>query len=78
LGGIAVGSTKLANTTMETFTQTLNCFHCHDTRREVGGGLSIEPKNLNLSHLLTHAQFRNFEIESLIRSLVDLKMIDDD
>jgi hypothetical protein len=56
----AVGSTKLANATMETFRQAVpkNCFGCHTTQKaqlldDKGGVLAALPaSNLNLSHAL--------------------------
>jgi hypothetical protein len=58
----AVGSTKLANTTMETFRQAdpKNCFGCHTTQKAPlldaqGAVLATLPaSNLNLSHALVN------------------------
>lgn len=55
--GIAVGSTQLENSVIETFRQAKdqNCFACHETTRQgatSGNGPSIPPTNLNISHAL--------------------------
>src|SRR5262245_21029190 len=52
LSSRAVASTKLSNATMETFSQVLNCFGCHHTRGVTKDGVTLAPKNLNLSHVL--------------------------
>jgi hypothetical protein len=53
---MAVGSTQLENSVMETFEQAnfQNCFGCHTTTQQPapGGGPSIPPTNLNISHAL--------------------------
>ncbi len=59
---VAVGSTKLANATMETFRQPVpkNCFGCHTTQKaqlldDKGAVLATLPaSNLNLSHALVN------------------------
>jgi hypothetical protein len=53
----AVASTRLSNATMETFTQTLNCFGCHSTRGSTRDGVTLPPKNMNISHAMTDAFF---------------------
>jgi hypothetical protein len=55
--GIAVGSTQLENSVMETFQQAMdqNCFACHKTTQQgapSGNGPSIPATNLNISHAL--------------------------
>jgi hypothetical protein len=58
----AVGSTNLANATMESFMQTdpKNCFGCHTTQKadllDAKGGIlaTLPPSNLNLSHALVN------------------------
>ena len=47
------GSVDLANTTMETFHQNLNCFTCHTTTGFNSPAGPIPPMNMNLSHILT-------------------------
>lgn len=48
------GSIDLANTTMETYHQNLNCFTCHTTQAtSTNSGLNIPAMNMNLSHILT-------------------------
>lgn len=51
------GETRLSNTTMETFTQAVkvNCFNCHRTTGEAGGGIQFPPKRIAVSHILTNA-----------------------
>ena len=54
----AVASTRLSNTTMESFNQDeSNCFACHNTRRASKAGVTLKAMNLNLSHALTDAYF---------------------
>lgn len=51
-----VGSTRLSNATMETFTQQLrkNCFACHNTgAKDLPNVGNLPPMNMNLSHILT-------------------------
>ena len=54
----ALASTRLANATMETFIQSLNCFGCHSTLGASQNGVTLAAKNINLSHVLTDAYFR--------------------
>jgi len=53
----------LANSTMESFTQSINCFICHNTAGISPPKGSTAPPlpglNLNLSHILTDAYFQN-------------------
>lgn len=42
------GSSKLANTTMESFTQTLTCFTCHNVKP---GSANFSGKNISVSHV---------------------------
>lgn len=49
------GSLPLANTTMETYHQTINCFACHGT----DGPPGVPNMNMNLSHILTDGLLKN-------------------
>lgn len=56
-----IGSTSLANTTMETFDQQfagVNCFGCHTTSGGKEKGVTLPPMNMNISHIMTNAFFR--------------------
>lgn len=57
-----VGSVRLSNATMETFTQRSdrNCFACHDTAAEPARGLPA--KNLNVSHILMNGLVQREEL----------------
>lgn len=61
-----IGSTKLSNATIETFTQQVasqnNCFSCHNTLMFNPTDLTIPPlqgTNINLSHIITTAYVQN-------------------
>jgi len=58
-GSGARGSVLLSNSTMETFVQSGNCFGCHSTEQQERDGVNLSAKNLNLSHILINAAFRN-------------------
>lgn len=55
-----IGSLNLANTTMETFTQSANCFACHNggvhTVTVGNSGQIVAAKHLNLSHFIVNYQ----------------------
>jgi hypothetical protein len=54
------GSTRLANTTMETFRQSVgNCFSCHNTLEYKYNDIFLPPLDLNLSHVLRNVFVRN-------------------
>jgi hypothetical protein len=61
----AAGSTRLSNTTMETFTQQgrKNCFACHDTaaRRDLG----LPRMNMNLNHTLINGLLLREEVNRI-------------
>jgi hypothetical protein len=67
-----IGSLRLSNSTIETFTQDqstmYSCFRCHNTRQRITspasgapgpGGQSLPPKNINISHILVNGYFRD-------------------
>lgn len=50
-----IGSTSLANATMETFDQSfpfVNCFACHNTTGDSKNGITLPPLNMNISHIM--------------------------
>lgn len=54
-----LGSTKLSNSTIETFTQEgANCFTCHSTFGAIKNGKQLAGKNMNVSHIMTMGYFR--------------------
>ncbi len=59
-GDQQIGSLKLANTTMETFTQDANCFACHNggvhTVTIGNSGQIVPAKHLDLSHFIVNYQ----------------------
>lgn len=54
------GSCDLANTSMESFTQGMNCFACHNAGRHgvdvAGKSITINGKPINLSHFIVNYQ----------------------
>jgi hypothetical protein len=63
-----MGSTRLANTTMETFRQAVgNCFSCHNTTRFKYEDVSLPALNLNLSHALrqTYVLNKQFHLKQM-------------
>jgi len=59
-----IGSFKLSNSTIETFTQTQstkdNCFRCHNTQQQIKDGYdSLPGLNLNISHTFVNLYFRS-------------------
>lgn len=54
---LSVGSVRLANSTMETFSQASNCFACHNTAVPPGTK-GIPAMNMNLSHVLINGLVR--------------------
>jgi hypothetical protein len=58
------GSVRLANTTMETFRQSVgNCFSCHDTHGYEDAGTKFPPIDLNLSHALRQTFLMNQRLQ---------------
>jgi hypothetical protein len=57
------GSIRLANTTMETFRQSVgNCFSCHNTKPFAYNDVSLPALNLNLSHTLIQSYVTNKQL----------------
>ena len=55
-----IGSTSLANSTMETFDQTfagVNCFACHGPLSKKLDGVTLPALNMNLSHIMVNGFF---------------------
>lgn len=66
---LLIGSLKLSNSTIETFTQTQstmnNCFRCHNTQQEFPPNASLDPlkaTNLNISHAFKNIYFWSQEL----------------
>ncbi len=62
-GARLIGSLRLSNSTIETFTQSAsameNCFRCHNTSQRFHLGKTALPgKNINISHIIVNAHFR--------------------
>jgi len=65
---LLIGSLRLSNSTIETFTQTQsvmnNCFRCHNTMQQLtplASGVQrrgLPAKNINISHIIVNGYFR--------------------
>ncbi|WP_144394667.1 hypothetical protein [Pleionea sediminis] len=68
-GQLLIGSLKLSNSTVETFTQTQstmnNCFRCHNTLHRFPPSTELDPLpglNLNISHAFVNIYFWSQEL----------------
>jgi hypothetical protein len=76
---LLIGSLKLSNATIETFTQLAsaqeNCFRCHNTvgvtnpKGEADGIVGLKAMNLNISHAFLNMYFWSQEMENVERAL---------
>ena len=76
---LLIGSLKLSNATIETFTQVAsaqeNCFRCHNTvgvtnpKGEADGIVGLKAMNLNISHAFLNMYFWSQEMENVEKAL---------
>jgi len=76
---VLIGSLKLSNSTIETFTQLAsaqeNCLRCHNTvgvtnpKGEANGIVGLKAMNLNISHAFINMYFWSQEMENLKKAL---------
>jgi hypothetical protein len=76
---LLIGSLKLSNATIETFTQLAsaqeNCFRCHNTvgvtnpKGEADGIVGLKAMNLNISHAFLNMYFWSQEMENVEKAL---------
>lgn len=60
-----LGSTSLANATMETFDQLfagVNCFACHRPLLDTKDGVTLPALNMNVSHIMKNGYFRQRKV----------------